>query len=219
MDDSHAWSSSRSRQEIPAGLSGIPGIGLTCFAFKRDSPYAIDGVSSKKLGWIGASMPRVECLLRRGLALHHERPQDARVLGGERDGGDILAAALTQLFDPAALEVISLGRMAHERARPVHQQRPEVDITALADAQQSGLATGGILFRRQAQPGGALATVLKLSGVGDSSNKSGGGERADAFKLPEPLAQWIVPVQPLHSAIAEGDALFEGLQFLVQVPE
>jgi len=106
------------------------------------------------------------------------------VFGGQGDGGDVLAAALAQLLDPAALRIVSLWRMAHRRARAMHQQRSEVDIAALADAKQPVLAPGGILLGHQAQPGGALAGVFELGGVRHGCHECRRGERADAFLLP-----------------------------------
>jgi hypothetical protein len=84
--------------------------------------------------------------LRRGFSSHHERPKDAGVLGGQSDGGDVLAAALAQLLDPAALRIVVLWGVAHCRARAMYQQCSQVDIAALTDAKQPGLAAGGILL-------------------------------------------------------------------------
>jgi hypothetical protein len=58
------------------------------------------------------------------------------VFGSQCHGGDVLAAALTQLLDPAALRIVSLWGIAHCRASAMHQQCSQIDIAALADAKQ-----------------------------------------------------------------------------------
>lgn len=68
------------------------------------------------------------------------------MFGGQCDGRDVLAAALTQLLDPKTLRIVALWCKAHRGARAVHQQGSQVDIAALADAKQPGLAAAGILL-------------------------------------------------------------------------
>src|SRR5471032_3343342 len=70
-----------------------------------------------------------------------QRPDDARVLVRECDGGDVDVASLQELLQPG---IAALIRFAPERpqhgSRSVDQQSPQVGVTALADPEQGGLA-------------------------------------------------------------------------------
>ena len=60
------------------------------------------------------------------------------------------------------------------------EQPSQVGVTALADAQQRRLASGGKLGRGQAQPRRQIAAPLELLGIADGGYQGGGAEVPNA---------------------------------------
>ena len=51
------------------------------------------------------------------------------------------------------------------------QERPEIDIAAFADPQQSGFTPGRVLPGDETEPGGKLAPILKLGRITDRGDQ------------------------------------------------
>ena len=75
--------------------------------------------------------------------MRQQRPNDARVFVGQRDRRHILVAPLGQRLDPGARIGLVL-RVKDHGPRAVYQQRSQVGIAPLADAQQVLLAATGV---------------------------------------------------------------------------
>ncbi len=100
-----------------------------------------------------------------GLTPRHHRPQDARVLVGQRNHRLLPTGAFAQRQRPLRDPVLSSVRRHHGRLRPLDQQRAQVGVAALGDAAQAGLAAAGVLARRQADPRAELSAVPELPEV------------------------------------------------------
>ena len=75
------------------------------------------------------------------------------------------------------------------------QQSAQIGITSSGDVPEAGLATGGVLPRYQAKPGGELPAVVELMGTADTGDDRRG-------------SQWPNPAQCLHllgTLIAAGE--------------
>ena len=98
--------------------------------------------------------------------MSQQRPDNARILVGQRHRCHIFISALEYATEPAAglgpLELSPFALPVNHRTRPVDQQGSEVADTAFADAQQVLLAPAGVLPGHQAQPGGDLPAVVKV---------------------------------------------------------
>jgi len=93
------------------------------------------------------------------LAPGQQRPDRAGMLVGYRDRRDILVAALNQGIDPAAVRIVVPGGRLHAGPGAMNQERPQIGITAFADAEQLGFAAARSLARDQPQPGGYLTAI------------------------------------------------------------
>jgi hypothetical protein len=69
------------------------------------------------------------------------------------------------------------------RAGTMDQHATQIDVAALADAEQLLLASGGVLPRDDANPGREIACPAKSSSVANGGHGCGGGQRAKAGNL------------------------------------
>ncbi|SEP72776.1 hypothetical protein SAMN04488038_101306 [Solimonas aquatica] len=60
------------------------------------------------------------------------------------------------------------------------QERTQIDISSLTDAEQLRLSASRVLSRRQAEPNGKVSTIAKLPGIADRSHHRCSGYHADA---------------------------------------
>lgn len=81
------------------------------------------------------------------------------------------------------------------------EQRAEVGIALFGDPSLSDLAAGGVLPRRQLQPGRELAAILELFGVADAGKHGGGGDRLDPRNRHQPLRRFTVADQVVEFAV------------------
>src|SRR5215813_12628615 len=74
----------------------------------------------------------------------------------------------------------------------VDQHASQIDVAALADAQQFLFAAGGVLPGNDAQPGGKVAPAPKGSSVADGGYGGAGDQRTEAGNLVQPPAERIL---------------------------
>src|ERR1700687_4236681 len=101
-------------------------------------------------------------------AVGQERPDDARVLVRERHRSDVGVSPRGQPRKPALGLIGMPFEMPQDGSCPMDQQRTQVHIAALADAEQLRLASGGVLARNQTDPRRELATILECSGIANA---------------------------------------------------
>lgn len=88
-----------------------------------------------------------------------QRPDDAGVLGGDRDAGAVVATTLTHRERPARQPILTaLGGLQHGTSAQ-DQQSAQVGIATPSDVAEPGLAAGGVLPWHQPEPGGELPSL------------------------------------------------------------
>ena len=90
------------------------------------------------------------------LVLGHDGPENTCILVGQCHGGFLPAAALAQSLRPLRDGVVLFSDQ-YDRLGTLYQQVSQVVAAALGDAAQVGLATTGVLFGCQSQPGTEVA--------------------------------------------------------------
>jgi len=116
---------------------------------------------------------------------------------------------------PALLGNLLPGPEDH-RSRTVDQQGAQIAVAPLADAQQGGFATTGMLPGNEAQPGSELPCVVEALRIPKSGDQGACRDRADARNLLE-LATVIAGVVPgLDLPLHLGDLAIEFLQMVHQ---
>jgi hypothetical protein len=68
-------------------------------------------------------------------------------------------------------------------ARTMHQQAPDVAVSALGNMPEPLLAAARVLLRYQTKPSGELARRAELSGIADARHDGGRGNQADPGDL------------------------------------
>jgi len=96
------------------------------------------------------------------------------------------------------------------------QQRTQVGVATLADAQQVLFTTAGMLLGHQAQPGRNLSAILEVSGISQRSGQSAGGDRADAGYVFESFAGWIATVPGENLGFELPDLRLQRLEVIEQ---
>ena len=74
---------------------------------------------------------------------------------------------------------------------PVDEDLAEVDVAALADAEQLRLAAGRILSWHETEPSSKVTALSKGRAVADGGNDSRGHDRPDARNLPDAGTAWV----------------------------
>jgi hypothetical protein len=72
--------------------------------------------------------------------MREQRPGNASILVGQRNSSDIVVASGQQTPQPIIGSMGSVFEMSKHCARSMDEQRVQIDITVLADAEQPGLA-------------------------------------------------------------------------------
>jgi len=65
----------------------------------------------------------------------------------------------------------------------MHQQAPDVAVSAFGNMPEPRLAAARVLLRYQTKPGGELAHRAELSGIADARHDGGRGNQADPGDL------------------------------------
>ena len=96
-----------------------------------------------------------------GFAGSKNSPGDAGVLGGKRDDRFLVAASSAERASPGAEPIGALGEDVKRGARPVHEQRSEVNIAAFGDASEARFVAGRVLAGHQPEPSTELAAIFE----------------------------------------------------------
>ena len=110
-------------------------------------------------------------------------PGDARGLVGHREQHDVGRPAGEQAGEPGRADLLLASRPAEMGARTMHQQAPDVAVSALGNMPEPLLAAARVLLRYQTKPGGELARRAELSGIADARHDGGRGNQADPGDL------------------------------------
>ncbi len=143
------------------------------------------------------------------LSPREQRPDDARVLGRERDRDDVVRAAPSQTFHPATLGIATLRCDSQHGAGAVDEQGAQVNIAMLSHGTEPLLAASGMLQRREPEPSGELTAVTERSRIADGGDDRGGGHGADTLELHQPLGRLTGASQSCNAPIIVTDADIE----------
>ena len=97
------------------------------------------------------------------------------------------------------------------------QQRPQVDVTPLADALKFCFAPRRVLPKHQAQPGRKLPSVLKFLGLAHRRHNGRGGKRTYAWNLQQPHALRGLLADGGEFGVVDSDLLIKFDQLGVKV--
>ena len=109
--------------------------------------------------------------------MREQRPDPPRIFVGQ--GHHIWVSSMEQLSEPVSRMIRWALGDVDDRARAVNEQRPQIGIAALANAQQRGLAAAGMLLGNQSQPGRQLPAIFELSSIAEGGHQGARRERAD----------------------------------------
>src|SRR4029077_6460518 len=96
---------------------------------------------------------------------------------------DVGRPAGEQAGEPGRADLLLASRPAEMGARTMHQQAPDVAVSALGNMPEQLLAAARVLLRYQTKPGGELARRAELSGIADARHDGGRGNQADPGDL------------------------------------
>jgi hypothetical protein len=127
-------------------------------------------------------------------------------------------APANDLGEPGRGISLALGH-ADDGAGAVNQQRSQVAVPTLADAEQQVFAAAGVLPRYQAQPGGQLAGILETLRVPQRGHQRAGRQRADARNLCQSPARFILSMPGLDLRLELIDLPVERLEMLAEAEQ
>ena len=135
-------------------------------------------------------------------ALCHDGPKNPSVFVGECHHSFLPAAAFSQLLCPLRYGVIVVLAGQHRRLSALYQQVAQIVAATLGYAAQAGLATAGILSRRQSQPGAKLCPVLELFEIPHRDDNSRRRDGANALEFGCPLNLFIIFLMSGNALVA-----------------
>ena len=97
---------------------------------------------------------------------------------------------------------------------PVDEDLAEVDVAALADAEQLRLAAGRILSWHDTEPSSKVTALSKGRAVADGGNDSRGHDRPDARNLPDAGTPWVGRGDPFQLEAESLNLVLDGLPLL-----
>ncbi len=97
--------------------------------------------------------------------------------------------------------------------------RRRVGVTALADAEQSGFAAGGMLAWHQAEPGSEVTSIAEGRSVADGSYHRSRNQRPHSRNLTQAPARLVFLRYVLNLFADLGDVGLELLPFLPEIGE
>src|SRR5262245_1130967 len=106
---------------------------------------------------------------------------------------------------------VALSGMQH-CAGPLHQQSPQVGVSALGNVPKARPTAGGMLAWSQAEPGGELPAAHEVAGVSYGSHNRQCRERPEATNLHQPTRGLALPGAGLELSVVSTDALIEQRQ-------
>ena len=96
------------------------------------------------------------------------------------------------------------------------QYLTQVDVAALADAQQLGLTARRVLSRNEAEPRCEVSSLAERCAVADGGNDGRRDDRSDAWDLADAAATRIAGGDLFESVGQLVDLLFDGLPLVLQ---
>src|SRR5580658_9086374 len=126
------------------------------------------------------------------VATREQRPHHSCVLVGQGHDRIIGPASELKPAQPDATRVAFALGHACGSACPVDEQRAQVTIAALADAEQHRALAAGALARHQPQPGAELAAVGERPRTTDRRDHSRRHQRTDAFDFNQPPTPFVL---------------------------
>ena len=139
---------------LPIGSSAFATMALLGFCLRRFDLFAIKRLAVQSV-WIGCfvggamNLPRFNAVQSaKGPVINailHHRPSNPRRLIGQCHGGDIGMPVTGNASDPLTESIMFVVRCVERSARAVDQQRAQVSITALADAEEPFFCSGACL--------------------------------------------------------------------------
>jgi hypothetical protein len=92
-------------------------------------------------------------------------------------------------------------RIGLVRGRAVDQERPQMLVALLADAQQDASVAARVLSGHEAEPGSQMPPVPEIATIADGGDHRCGGLGANALYPTDPLAQGAAPEDLLDAPI------------------
>lgn len=151
--------------------------------------------------------------------MREQGPDGTGVFVGQGYGRLVPGFRLLQRFGPAAARVGAPGRVAQFAACAVDEQRAQLNVAAFVDAPEPRFPAGGVLSRRESDPGGELAIVAEIVAVSDRGDDDRGGDRSDAAQDGDASCALVVADEGLDLAVEGEDALMQAPQFGVEFVE
>ena len=131
------------------------------------------------------------------LAADHQLPGDAGHLVGQRHGGQLGRLALEELEEPGRGHGLCRAGLLDHRGRPDHQHAAQGLVAGPGDPAQPRLAGGGMVLRRQPDPGRELPAGAEGLRIGRLHHQHRGADRPDAGDLRQAPAE-LVGAMPGH---------------------
>src|SRR4029453_6056522 len=126
---------------------------------------------------------------------------------------------LAQLPEPPTARIFLLAGPGKNGASPMDEQRAQVAIPPLADAEQSWGPPTRLLLRHQPEPGRELATVLEASLITDCGNEGCRAQRPYAFDLARPLARFPGPIKLANASVIDRDPSVDLSHFILHLDQ
>src|ERR1051325_8014801 len=133
------------------------------------------------------------------LAADQQLPDDAGVLVGQRNGGQLGWLAPDQLGQPGRGMPSSLAHLLDQRGGASHQDAAQGLVAGARDHPKPRLARRGVILRRQSKPSGKIPRAAERMRLGRSHRRQRTADRAHGWALANPSARFIgfVPGQLL----------------------
>src|SRR5665213_4323753 len=103
-------------------------------------------------------------------AMGEDRPHNACMFGGQRNGGHVHVSPLLQPFRPGALGIRLFVDDAQIRSRTVYEERSQVPIASARDLPEPLFAAARVLPRCDAERGGEAASILEDVRITDTGD-------------------------------------------------
>lgn len=116
---------------------------------------------------------------RVALAGAEYRPGDPGQLAGERHDDLVLVSTADEATQPLADQGLACRERRQSRPRPVDQERAQVSVAPLRDAEELWFAAGRRLPRYQAQPSREITTGSECLARADCGNQCGRVQRPE----------------------------------------
>jgi hypothetical protein len=124
-------------------------------------------------------------------AARQYRPRDAGEPVGQRNCRDILVCPTVEIIQPSSDAMRGPVAVQPEAAGTVDEHTPQIGVSALRDASESGLAARRHLLRDEAEPGGEVSPARESGPIGHGGDHRRCHKRADTGHRHQPAAGLI----------------------------